>query len=202
MSEAHRHPFGIAYQNRCAQAAIQAGCKGNTMGVLYCLFMQSGLWDWTTGQTMREISHKDIAKAMGGVDYKVVQRATTALRAAGVLGYAASRGRGVKWADGTGKANRYQLLLPAADPSPKKGRPLPQKGADPFPKKGQHYHSSIYSNGERDAPRGERGGRARRAEPRPMLRGETYSDAVYRWKVEDEEALRAAENEGGEKIHA
>ena len=99
------------------------------MGVLYCLFMQSGLWDWTTGQTIREISHSDISKAMGGVDYKTVQKAVTALRASGVLGYAASKGRGVKWADGTGKANRYQLLLPALNPSQKTGRPLPKKRA-------------------------------------------------------------------------
>lgn len=152
-------PYGPAYQEMCARAAVAAGCKGNAMGVLYCLFMQSGLWDWNTGQTVREISHKDVAKAMGGIEYKTVQKAITELRKAGVMGYADHRGRGTVWSDGTGHANRYKLLLPPKDPTQKTGTPHqdppqktgtppPKKRADPYPKNGYHYHSSIYSNGE------------------------------------------------------
>ena len=91
---------------------MAAGCKGNEMGLLYCLFHQSGLWDWTTGQTNRPISHNDLAKAMGGLSYNTVKNAMASLRKAGILGYADHRGRGVKWSDGSGHANRYKLLLP------------------------------------------------------------------------------------------
>lgn len=121
------------------------------MGVLYCLFMQSGLWDWATGQTTRPISHKDIGESMGGINYKTVQTAIRQLREAGILGYADHRGRGVKWQDGSGHANKYKLLLSAKDPTQKTGRPLVKKREAPSPKNGQHYPSSIYSNGKSDA---------------------------------------------------
>ena len=115
------------------------------MGVLYCLFMQSGLWDWNTGETTREIAHSDIAAAMGGLNYKTIRDAIRALREAGVLGYAR---KGVKWSNGEGKANRYKLLLPGLTPSQKTARPPAEKRPDPRVKNGQHYHSSIYSNGD------------------------------------------------------
>jgi len=120
-------------------AAVEAGCKGNAMGVLFCLFHQSGLWDWDTGQTVREISHKDLGKAMGNLSYNTIRKAVTELRHAGILGYADYRGKGVKWSDGSGHANRYKLLIPPLDPPQNLGTPLPKKRADPYPKNVHHY---------------------------------------------------------------
>lgn len=122
------------------------------MGVLFCLFHQSGLWDWDTGQTVREISHKDLGKAMGNLSYNTIRKAVTELRHAGILGYADYRGKGVKWSDGSGHANRYKLLIPPLDPPQNLGTPLPKKRADPYPKNVHHYHTPYIHKGSAGAP--------------------------------------------------
>ncbi len=192
-------PYGPAYQEMCAQAAIAAGCKRGAMSVFYCLMHQRGLWDWATGQTTREIAHSDLAKALGGADYKTIQRGITALRQAGVLTYADERGRGVKWSNGEGKANRYKLLLPPLSgvvggedtPTQKTGRPLPKKRADPYPKNGQHYHNSI-------SPKGENA---------PASRGQPSNPALQGRRIDPETGIAATwvefqEVEGREYLQA
>lgn len=145
-------PYGPAYQQMCAREAVTAGCSGNAMGILYCLFNQSGLWDWQTGQTNRPISHRDIGKAMGGLGYDTVRRAIAKLRKAGILDYADHRGRGVVWSDGTGQANKYKLMLPPLGGGQNITTPPVKNATGPRANNDHHYQSSFLSKGDKGPP--------------------------------------------------
>ena len=141
-------PYGQAYQLRAAKAAIAAGCKGNEMGILYCLFMKI---DFNTGTTP-EIAHSDLGADMGGLSFDTVRKCIRALRNAGIIRYADYRGRGVKWSDNSGHANRYQMALPPIDPVEKTHRGVGEKHPDPLGKNTHHYMNPSLSDGDEAAP--------------------------------------------------
>ncbi|KPU83823.1 hypothetical protein JI58_02290 [Marinosulfonomonas sp. PRT-SC04] len=146
------YPYGKGPQRLMAKIAVDAGCKGNTMGVFFYLCAQK--IDWVTGQTT-EISHRTIGQEMG-LAYHAVQRAITALIGAGVMKH---EKKGVVWANGAGRANIYQFSLQPT-PSPKQGRAPPQNREEPLPKTGNHYINPYIqkrgASAHKDAPR--RGG--------------------------------------------
>lgn len=141
-------PYGMAYQRRAAQAAIEAGCKGNEMGILYCLFTKI---DFDTGATP-ELAHMDLGADMGGVSFNTVRKCIGSLRKAGIIRYADYRGRGVKWADNSGHANRYQMAIPPLDPVQNLDRGVSKKDTAPCTKNVHHYSKPIYPNGNEDTP--------------------------------------------------
>jgi len=122
------------------------------MGILYCLFMKI---DFTTGTTP-ELSHKDLGADMGGLGFKAVSAAIGRLRKAGIIRYADFRGRGVKWSDGSGHANRYQMAFPPIDPVQNLDRGVSKKEPAPPPKNVHHYNNPSLSDGaDAAASRGE-----------------------------------------------
>lgn len=149
-------PYGQSYQLRTAQAAIAAGCKGNEMGILYCLFMKI---DFNTGTTP-ELSHRDLGADMGGLSFNTVRAAIGRLRRAGIVRYADYRGKGVKWADGSGHANRYQMALPPIDPVQNLDRGVSKKQPAPPPKNVHHSNNPSLSDGAEAAPSRREGDKA------------------------------------------
>lgn len=143
-----RKPYGSAYQRRAVQVALEAGCKGNEMGILYCLFTKI---DYGTGQT-QALAHKDLGSDMGGLSFDTVRKCIGNLRKAGVIKYADYRGKGVKWGDGSGHANRYQMALPVSDPVEKTHRGVGENSTIPPGKNTHHFKNPSLPDGNEDTP--------------------------------------------------
>lgn len=196
---ANRNPYGPGYQKRAAKAAVAAGCKGNVMGVLYCLMTKI---NWATGETP-ELAHTSLGEDMGGLHRDTIRGYIRELRAAGIIRYADYRGKGVVWSDNSGHSNRYQMALPVIDPVVNHHTPPGENTTPPRGKSPHHYISPYFQYGKKD-PASRRGGQwpASSEGPRTpeeqqlfsqFLKGRSYGEAMDMLKDHRKRQAMAAE---------